>query len=124
MRGRGSSRQFTEYAQKTSGGLLVRKRFERNRGGKMGRFGTKTHADQAVSAGCNQSVDHRRKFLGPVTASGKHHWSRARNRPIARARRQIAVPLRQPAVTEDIELEAGGATQICLKGKSFFLFVP
>ena len=49
-RGRGSGRQFPKYAQKTSRGLLVRKRFQRHRGCEMGRLGTETDADQAVSA--------------------------------------------------------------------------
>ena len=47
-----------------------------------------------------------------------------RHRPIAGLGRQLAVALRQPAMTEHIKMEGGSAVQVSFKSKSFFLLVP
>ena len=70
--GGGSGGQVAQDSEEAGGGLLVGESFEIDRGGKMRRFGTETHAQQVVPARSHQGVDHRWEFLFPLRRTGEH----------------------------------------------------
>src|SRR6185369_1733553 len=105
-------------------GLLIGEGFERHCGHQMRRFRTETYADQTMSAGRHQCVDHGRQFLIPLCAGGQYHRTGVGNGPVFCSSFLTRAVVSKPAVAQYLEVKTGSTTEITFKRKRLFLPPP
>lgn len=122
--GGGAGGEVAEDSEEAGGGALVGERFQVDGRGEVRGVWTEAHAEQVVSARSHQRVDHGRKLLFPLGASGQHDGAGTDDCPVARVSDQFVVAVGEPAMPEHFQMNARGAIQIRFEGQRLSLLVP
>ena len=122
--GGGTGGEFAEEAEQGSGGFLIGEIFERHRGSEVRGFGVEADANEIFVAPRGQRVHDRAEFDGPVFFGGENDGAGARDVPGASGSGVLLSRMARPAVTDDIEMEAGRKSHVGFERKRFLLLAP